>query len=282
MTSRSGIDWEDAFANGAYIADADRFPGDWAALSTQFRQDHIKAKMDLTYGDAPRETLDLFLPDAAPKGVLVFVHGGFWKAFDKSYWSHLAKGAVQSGYAVALPSYTLAPEATLPDMVRQIGNAIGCAADVVSGPIILAGHSAGGHLVTRMICEGTPLSQALLDRVLTVMSISGLHDLRPLLLNSMNDVLGLTKETATAESCALRTPVGKAKVIAWVGALERPEFMRQSSLLVESWGISGAQATLVVQSGYHHFNVIAGLQNPESPITQALLRNETHEHHPFR
>ncbi|MCP5089049.1 MAG: alpha/beta hydrolase [Rhodobacteraceae bacterium] len=277
MTSPSGINWEDAFANGAYIAKADSFPALWAKQSAEHRQKSNRAQIDLPYGKKEREKLDLFLPDDTAKGLFVFVHGGFWKAFDKSYWSHLANGALEKGYAVAIPSYTLAPAATLPEMTQQIAKAIGTVSDIVPGPIFLAGHSAGGHLVTRMVCEDSPLARAILDRLINVVSISGLHDLRPLLLNSMNNVLGLVKETAISESSALKSPVGGAKVTALVGNLERPEFLRQSSLLVESWATLSTQAELVVVPGCHHFNVIDGLQNPSSTILQILLKPQKNE-----
>ena len=87
----------------------------------------------------------------------MFVHGGYWKAFDKSTWSHLAHGAVARGWAMALPSYTLAPDATLAQMTAQIARAIAAARAEVPGPVRLAGHSAGGHLVARMLCADSPI-----------------------------------------------------------------------------------------------------------------------------
>ena len=259
-----GIDWEDAFSNRDYISGAETYLEMWAARAEDFRL-RQPGKLDLAYGDHPRERLDLFLPEARPRGLAVFVHGGYWRAFDKSSWSDLAEGALYRGWAVAMPSYTLAPEATIPHMTAQIGRAVAFAAERIDGPIRLTGHSAGGHLVTRLACREGPLPPGLDRRLERVVSISGLHDLRPLLLHSMNDDLGLTPESAEAESAALSAPLPDVTVTAWVGAAERPEFLRQSAILAERW-----HAPLVTDPGKHHFNVIDGLKDPTHPLCMAL------------
>ena len=124
-----------------------------------------RARLDLVYGDGQRNRFDLFLPEDTPKGLVVFVHGGYWVRFDKSYWSHLARGSVEHGYAVAMPSYTLCPQTRISGITREIGAAIAAAASMIAGPIHLTGHSAGGHLATRMISATSPLSDALRSRV---------------------------------------------------------------------------------------------------------------------
>ena len=265
----TGIDWEDAFSNADYIPDGMAYPNTWAVQAERFRADRT-GQLDIAYGDHPRERLDLFLPDTPPRGLVVIVHGGFWLKFDKSSWSDLAAGPLALGWAVALPSYTLAPDASLSEMTKQTGRAIGKAAELVEGPIRLAGHSAGGHLVTRMVCDTGPLPDRIAARVERVVSISGLHDLRPLRLHSMNEKLGLTAEEAVSESAALCAPRPGVDVTAWVGASERPEFLRQSACLAEAWGRAGAKAALVADPGKHHFDVIDGLKEPGHPLCQAL------------
>ena len=133
---------------------------------------------------------------------------------------------------------------------------------------MLAGHSAGGHLVTRMITGAAP---ALTDRIRNVVSISGLHDLRPLMKTGMNGDLRLDAAEAAAESPALLTPAGNATVTAWVGADERPEFLRQSALLANIWAGLGIETRLVEALGKHHFDVIDALGDPESALCDALL-----------
>ena len=269
MTDDSGIDWEDAFSSAVYIPDSADFPALWAARAAAFR-DRAWCKLDIAYGNRPRERFDMFFPAGRPKGLAVIIHGGYWLRFDKSSWSDLAEGALRRGWTVALPSYTLAPEARIPQITRQVSQAIAAAAEEVDGPVRLAGHSAGGHLATRMVCANAPLPAKVAARIERVVSISGLHDLRPLLRHSMNHDLGLDAETAAAESPALTTPVSGVEVTAWVGARERPEFLRQSALLAEAWGQQGLQTRLVVEPGRHHFDLIDGLKTPDHPLTDAL------------
>mgnify|MGYP000252851928 FL=1 len=269
MTEIHGIDWEDAFANAAHIEGGMAFPEKWTAQAEAFRR-QAAGEMDIPYGDGPRERFDLFRPAGVARGLAVFVHGGYWLSFDKSSWSHLAGGALASGWAVAMPSYPLAPDARIRDMTLAVGRAVTRAAEFVDGPIRLAGHSAGGHLVSRMICDDSPLTGSVAERVERVVSISGLHDLRPLRLHSMNGQLGLDADEATAESPALRSPRPGSEVIAWVGACERPEFLRQSALLVEAWTRKGLNARLVADPGRHHFDVIDGLCDPAHPLSQAF------------
>jgi len=267
-------DWDDAYANGDHIADAGSYPGMWAKQSGQFRDALLsadRAELDIAYGDEDREKYDLFLPEGTPRGLVVFVHGGYWKAFDKSSWSHLAKGAVTKGWAVCMPSYTLAPDARLSQITRQVSAAITHAANRISGPIHLTGHSAGGHLVSRMVCETSPLAPATRARVENTVSISGLHDLRPLLQTTMNDVLGLDDEEATVESAALLRPTLPCSITCWVGTNERPEFVRQNDLLANIWTGLGATTRAVHAPDKHHFDVIADLADPDSDLTACLL-----------
>ena len=114
-------------------------------------------QLDISYGQSLRQRFDLFLPENPPKGLFVFVHGGYWLRFDKSDWSHFAQGPLAHGWAVAMPSYDLCPSVSIAQITRQISQAIMQSAARIAGPLILAGHSAGGHLVARMACaDGRP------------------------------------------------------------------------------------------------------------------------------
>src|SRR5690242_9227600 len=93
--------WDDAYTNSAYIPGGDRYAEKWASDAALFRESMTKrkrAQLDQPYGSRPRERFDLFLPEAQPRGLSVFVHGGYWMLFDKSSWSHLATGALDRGW----------------------------------------------------------------------------------------------------------------------------------------------------------------------------------------
>ncbi|MGO4836577.1 alpha/beta hydrolase, partial [Rhizobiaceae sp. 2RAB30] len=112
MIYRRIDDWDDAYTNGGHIAGGERWPAAWVEPARAFRDELFsagRAKLDLSYGNGERNRFDLFLPEAQAKGLVVFVHGGYWLRLDKSFWSHLAAGPLASGYAVAMPSYTLCP-----------------------------------------------------------------------------------------------------------------------------------------------------------------------------
>ena len=264
--------WDDAYENGAYIENGSQFPPLWDHQAADFRQNMgALAELNIPYGSKPRQKMDLFHPQGEVKGLLVFVHGGYWKAFDKSTWSHLAQGPIGQGWAVAMPSYTLAPEARITEITEGIGMAITHAAGRIDGPIHLTGHSAGGHLVTRMLCANGPIMSAaanpVLKRIKKVISISGVHDLRPLLNTTMNNTLQLDAAEATTESVVLQQPNHKVELVCLVGGSERPEFIRQSALLANVWAGLGLETRLTVADGKHHFDVIETLTTSD---TEAL------------
>jgi len=159
----------------------------------------------------------------------------------------------------------------LADIVHEIGVAIEKAAAMIQGPIMLTGHSAGGHLVSRMIAATTPLSEAVQVRIRNVVSISGLHDLRPLMNTAMNKTLAIDEAEALAESPALLRPMTNARITCWVGGGERSEFLRQNALLANIWTGLGAKTATVVEPDRHHFSVIDGLTDANHALTRTLL-----------
>ena len=273
--ARSGmIDWDDAFSNLDYAPNAKELPARWARAAEQFRSKASaegRFKADLAYGSGPREQLDLVLPDGNSKGLLLFVHGGYWRMFDKSTWTHLAEGCSARGWTVAVPSFPLAPDVRISDITTRIARAIDFAAAKVAGPVRLAGHSAGGHLVARMMCTGC-LPEQVAARLARVVSISGLHQLGPLVETQMNKSLRLTETEANAESPVLCDPMKSVHLTAWVGAQERPEFLRQTRLIEEVWGLKGGDVSAVYDPGHNHFTVIEALCDAHSPLTDEILR----------
>lgn len=261
------MELDDAYANAAYIPDADAFPPRWSGAAAAYRAGlGLRAECDVSYGASPRQIYDLFHPDGASRGLFVFVHGGYWLKFDKSYWSHLAAGMVDAGWTVAMPSYDLCPEVRISDITAQIARAITALAERVEGPILLAGHSAGGHLVARMVCQGV-LPPQVAARLGHVMPISPVADLRPLLRTSMNDAFGMNEQDAAAESPTLISNRHNIPVTVWVGADERPVFVEQARALGAAWDVP-----VVIAPGKHHFDVIDSLTDPHGEMVQKLTQ----------
>ena len=259
------MDMDAAYSNSDHVPGSADYPPRWTAAAEAFRKGlGARAELDLAYGGHPRARFDLFHPEGAPRGVVVFVHGGYWKAFDKSTWSHLAAGPLARGWAVAMPSYTLCPEVRIADITRQIAAAVQSMAARVEGPIRLTGHSAGGHLVARMCAPGM-LSDEVAGRVARVVPISPVADLAPLMQTQMNEVLRIDAAEAQAES-PVHQPPPQVPVTVWVGGAELPAFLDQAERLAQAWGVDGR-----APDGQHHFNVIEPLAEPDSPLTRALL-----------
>ncbi len=255
-------DLDDAYDNGAHIPHADTYVPRWTEAAAAFRAAH--PPQDLGRGH-------LFLPEGDPRGLMVFIHGGYWMRFDPTLWSHLAGGALAAGWACAMPGYPLAPDARIADMTRIVAEQIAEAAGRIAGPIALTGHSAGGHLVTRMISDTSPLPADIRARVRNTVSISGVHDLRPLLGTRLNEALRLTPDEAERESPALLRPAGNVRLCCWVGATERADFIRQNDLLANIWTGLGAATSCYHEPDRHHFNVVDGLADPDHPLTRTLL-----------
>ncbi len=263
------MDYDDAYANRAYIPDADSYLTKWEEAAHEWRTTENavgRARLNLSYGEGDREVFDLFYPASGkPKGLMVFVHGGYWMAFDNKSWSHLAAGATARGWAVAMPTYTLAPDARISEITTQIARAVNAAAKAITGPIVLTGHSAGGHLVARMRCSDVAVTVA--DRLQNIMPISPLSDLRPLLHTKMNETFKLDMAEAITESPLLAKSLRDVPTHVWVGGAERPAFLDQARWLADGWD----NTSLTIAPDRHHFDVIDDLANEGSALMTALL-----------
>lgn len=261
-------DWDDAYSNGAYIDDADAIVAGWAERAAQTLA--RRAPEVVSTGPGARQCFDLYRPEQAVQGLTIVIHGGYWMAFSGRDFAHLVEGPLARGQAVAALTYTLAPEARVAEISMEVARAVEAAAAHVDGPIRLIGHSAGGHLAMRMLCEGC-LPPELCARIAQVVSVSGVHDLRPLRRTRMNGTLCLDEREAMTESPALLGPVVGARVTCVVGADERPEFVRQSALLANIWKGLGVDTRAVELAGENHFSIIAGLEQPDGALTRILL-----------
>ncbi len=255
---------DDAYENGGFIPGAENYPPKWEAAAEAFR-DAVASELDIAYGAGPRERYDLFYPEHDAEGLFIFVHGGYWKARSKADWSHFAGGAIAHGYAAALIGYPLAPDARISEITAHVSAGIAAAAAQVDGPIRLAGHSAGGHLVARMAMAGV-LPDDVAARVDRVMPISPVADLRPLLELTMNEVLQLDAAEAEAESPVLGEKLAGIEMTSVVGSQERPAFLDQNRWLSEAWGIDE-----MILPGRHHFDIIDGLASKDTPVMRWLM-----------
>ena len=254
---------EDAYENGAYIPNGADYREAWPRHAKTFREAH-SGVFGNSYDATPGAIYDLFPAEGTAKGTMIFVHGGYWRAFGPSDWSWVARAALSKGWNVALIGYPLAPSAKISQMTRLVRLGIETVAGELSGPIVLTGHSAGGHLVARMAMADGP--RALWPRIEKIVPISPVADLRSLLRHPMNETLQLTNAEAEAESPTLHAKVWDGELETWVGGAERPAFLDQAHALHDAWG-----GSLTVPPDRHHFDILEELADPEGAIAQRLF-----------
>ncbi|MBI2719837.1 MAG: alpha/beta hydrolase [Rhizobiales bacterium] len=243
----------------------------WNHDAEAFRRSASKAEYDLVYGRAPRNRLDLFKTEAAPRApVIVFIHGGYWRTFDKSYFSHLARGALMQGFDVAVPSYSLCPSVTLPAIIAELRVCCLFLWRKFGRRLVVVGHSAGGHLAACMAATPWQDHGAPTDLVTAGMSVSGVFDLRPLLVLPVNDDLRLDAADAMLASPLLWPMPQQLAFDLWVGGEETSEFHRQSRSLSVAWSGLGLEAQVVEVPGANHFTIPSQLADPASPMTLRL------------
>jgi len=255
-----------AYNNGAAVPQTAAMLEDWRQRSRAFRAAR-RALLDQAYGSAPRQAIDFFDCGRAGAPTLLFVHGGYWQypAHSKDAFAALAGGPLALGMHVALTGYSLAPDATLSEIVAQISAALDFLEDlrrrVGADPkrLCVAGWSAGGHLAA--------LAQA--HRCVTAcLAISGIFDLEPIRHSFVNDKLGLAAADAMALSPLHRLPPPHAKLAVAVGALELPELRRQSALYADACRASGALRVHREIAGRNHFTVLDDLADPNGVLAQ--------------
>ncbi len=262
------LDFEAEYNNRARVPDHPLHIAGWQRDAAGYRET-ARCELDLAYGPGERHRLDLFHAENGGNGgpVVLFIHGGYWQAFDKSSSSHLARGANMRGLTVAVPSYTLAPAATLADIIAEIEMAADFIINRTGQSIVATGHSAGGHLAACLMARAVPQQRP----VRAAMPISGLFDLPPLVGTSINKALGLTTEEARRLSPLEWTAPKSGNLVAAVGGAESSEFLRQSRAIVDAWGQAGVTARYHEVPGAHHFDVIAGLAHPADPLVNILV-----------
>jgi arylformamidase len=262
------IDYEVEYNNRARVPEHPALMAGWARDAATYRELH--APRVIRYGAGERHSIDYFGgTDEGP--IVVFIHGGYWQAFDGSSFSHCARGLNAHGIAVAVPTYDLCPNVSVDTIIRQMQTAMRELAGL-GRRLVVSGHSAGGHLAACMLATDWAAIDASLPRDLVVAAhaISGLFDLVPLVGTSINKALGLDEKAATAASPLFFPPPAQGSLDAMVGGNESAEYFRQSRTIVEQWGKRGVPTRFGTVSGANHFTAIAPLAEPGSDTVLRL------------
>jgi arylformamidase len=262
------IDYEVEYNNRARVPENPLIMAGWAKDAATYRQRH--APRAIPYGPGVRNKIDFF-PGDNEGPVVVFIHGGYWQALDGFFFSHLAGGLNAHGISVAIPSYDLCPKVTIDEIIRQMRAATRELARL-GRPLVISGHSAGGHLAACMLATDWPGFDASLpkDLVVAAYAISGLFDLGPLVDTSINNALHLDHASARAASPLFWNPPPRGSLDAVVGENESAEYFRQSRTIVDQWGGAGIATWFGTVADANHFTAIAPLADPNAPMVLRL------------
>jgi len=244
--------------------------------------EHARARLecylDVPYGPAPAETLDLFRAKGASRGLLMYIHGGYWRSLDKKRFSFVAPALAEAGVTVAVVNYALCPAVQVADIVMQMLQASawlyrnGAHFGAPANRLGVLGHSAGGHLAAMMLaCDWQTYARDLPKKVVSgALSISGLYDLTEIVkVPSVNNDARLTGKTAIKVSPAFLPPATDAPLTTAVGTEENEGFHIQNRLIAAKW--AKVHRADVPCAGKNHFTVLDDLCDPGSRLFKSTL-----------
>jgi arylformamidase len=265
-----------AYNNRAAVPAHGEILARWEGASRAVRE-RGAGKLDLPYGPTARQKLDVFLPPGpAPRGgwpALVFFHGGYWQGLHKDVFSFLAPPLNDAGFALVTPTYELCPDVSMTDIADQVRRALAWVQDYGAGlqldpaHIVVAGHSAGGHIAAMLAHASWPDPPPLT----AALALSGLYDLEPVRLCYLNKVLAMDMAEAEALSPIRHIRRYAAPLVLAMGAAELPGFhdqQRDYAKALEAAGVS-AQATIATP-GDDHFTIVERMVDPKAAIWPVL------------
>jgi arylformamidase len=226
-----------------------------------------KSFLDVPYGDRERTKIDLYPAADRTAPCLVFAHGGYWQRNSREVFAMLVEGVAAHGWSVAIPGYSLAPEASLTQIVTEISQALDWLAKNgeaygVSGPVILSGWSAGAHLVAMALDH---------PRITAGLAISGVYDLAPIHNTGLNNALKLTDEEV-AKLSPLRLPVVHKRLDIAYGTAELPALIFDSIHLHESRVAANAPGKIFPIEGADHFSILGELRRPDGRLVDIVRK----------
>lgn len=254
-----------AYNNGAAVKNSEQKLAEWTARGAATRA-RPGARLDLPYGPRPRNKIDIVPCGKSGAPLFAFIHGGYWQRNSKEVFACMAEGPLAHGFDAALIGYTLAPDATLTEIVGEVRTALrwlrtkGPGLGVALSKFILCGWSAGAHLTAMILADAD-----------AGLAISGLYDLEPCRLNYVNDKLKLALDEQFALSPIRILPASSPPLVVAYGTGELPEMQRQS----RDYAAARRSAKLPTQelplAGHDHYSILEELARPDGALTRCLV-----------
>lgn len=281
--SQTGLDALHSEAIDAEYDPSRRVPSrqpymDWYARQSALAREKLACRLDIPFGPTSAETVDIF-PSAKPNSpVLMFIHGGYWRALSSKEFSYVAGGLVPHGITVVIMNYALCPDVSIPTITAQSRAAVAWLARNAQhyggnpAHIVVAGHSAGGHQVG-MLLSGDRSAEAGAGaaHLKGGIAISGLFDLRPLQQSWLQPTLKLTDGMSAEQSPLLQIPRRAAPLLLSVGGDETEAFKSQSQRYLVAWKHAGLDGEYFAQPGLNHYESVYGFADPASPLSAAAV-----------
>lgn len=273
-----GAECDKQYNARASVADYECEAKKYDIASAQARTNNIGI-FDLFYGQGVNECLDIFplTFDVSPAPVFVFIHGGYWRAQSKESSCFMATALKKQGIALCVLEYTLMPETSLSEIIREVRSGIawlhkhGATYGIDPQRIFVGGSSAGGHLASMIAAQGWQERYALPEDVIKgVLSISGLYDIAPLCYTHINDWLKMHPDYSQSVSPMWNLPRANLPMHLVVGELEPEGFKRQMELYVERCVVEGVKLSSEIVQSKNHFDVVLDLCDEQSSMSQAL------------
>ena len=237
----------------------------------------IEGVYDLRYGPGPLEVLDVYPAEAEAAPVQLYIHGGYWRAQDKSDVSFFAEPFTAAGATVVIVNYDLCPNVSLPEIMAEIVRAIawthGHIAEWNGDPnrIYISGNSAGAHLGAMMLAHDWQAEGLPADIIKGAALLTGVYDPTPVLGISVNNIIGLTADMLKAVSPMQNLPRRNLPLLVPVGGAETTEWMRQTRAYADLCQANGIGAEYMEVPGADHFDMTAAMGDPDGPVMLAIL-----------
>ena len=254
------------------VANASEIIPAWKIRADQARK-RFAFDADISYGPHSREVLDFYRAPNS-RGTLIYIHGGYWRMLSKVETSWVADGFVGQGISVALINYPLCPDVSLGDIRGSIIRAFVHAYknvlnDDERANIVVAGHSAGGHLAALHLATDWTEHGLPENPVAGVIAISGIYDVAPLMHTTMNADIRITEEMAPALNLMTAKVKSRAQILLAVGGDEPSEFHRQAADLAKAW--ASLHPKILSLPNTNHFTVVDALADPSGELNKIAL-----------
>ncbi|HUT51695.1 MAG TPA: alpha/beta hydrolase [Alphaproteobacteria bacterium] len=272
--SYSQAEFDRQFNPRLVAVNPDAVPERRAALSDAIRARRPHA-LGLAYGDRPRETIDVFPGDTPGGPVLVYFHGGYWRAGSARDNNFIAEPFLAAGACVALINYDLCPTVPIGTIVAQAGKAIGWIRANIGQHggdgerLFLLGHSAGAHLAAMVLADKN--AAAPLEAIQGAALVSGIYDLDPVIRAAVNHEIGLTRADVAPFSPLGHPPHTPVSLIVAVGLAESNEWVRQSRLYAGVAEAAGCPVERIDIPDADHYKPLFDILEPGDPMCEAIV-----------